>query len=178
MQQKMRAAADTSTLVSLKVSGMLPKALEVTELFCPETVESELREMSAYKDLQAKAAKDLLKLIAKGKISRHKVKSRRRAEGLLSREVDLGEAECFVLAGERNIGRLLIDDVNAAYALSGLAESGGIKLRISAAVIVELVKQGKITKAQARKALKRMIRIREWEGGVLEHLTKKYLGKV
>ncbi|MFW6111321.1 MAG: hypothetical protein ACOC6H_04715 [Thermoproteota archaeon] len=47
-------------------------------------------------------------------------------------------------------------------------------LKISVAVISELVQREKITPQQALKAVKKISHIREWQGGVLQVLARKY----
>jgi len=65
--------------------------------------------------------------------------------------------------------------VNAGYHLEGLAVSKDIKMRISVAVIIELLKQKIITKKKVVAYINKLIKIREWEGGALEMLAKRYM---
>ncbi len=67
-------------------------------------------------------------------------------DGLLSSGVDKGKASCFVCCVENGIRNLIMDDVDAAYELEGRALASEIKLKISAAVIIELMRKGMISK--------------------------------
>jgi predicted nucleic acid-binding protein len=170
-----RVVADTSAMVSVALSGQLGLAVESISFFVPEVVKKELRELSAYHDLAGIAAKRALSLMNKGKINLAPVKGKANAEKLVDRNTDLGEAECFILASEKKIPVLLLDDLDAAYSLNGLARARNISIKISAAVIVELVKRGRLNKKQAVASLHRMIQSRKWEKSVLEYLIGKYV---
>jgi len=171
----MKAVMDTSSLISLELSGILQRSLKLLQIVIPSTVKEELEEISKYSDEEGKAAKLILKLIQNKKIPQLEIKDYKKVENLLSSDVDRGEAECFVLCLENKITILIMDDVDAAYSLEGLAKVNDIKLKISVAVIIELSKKKIITKKQALRAIRKMINIREWEGGALEVLAKKYL---
>lgn len=171
-----RVVMDTSALISLGVSGLFQRCLEIAEIVIPETVVEELKEIGAFKDSEGKAAKMILKKWKQKKIKKTKVDSPKKILPLLSSDVDEGEAECFVLCLENKIDTLIMDDVNAGYALESLAMANGIKLKISVALVSELVRQGKINKKEALEAVRKMAKIREWEGGVMEHLAKRYFG--
>ena len=170
--------ADTSALISLAMSGQLALAVKSVSFLVPPRVRQELREISGYRDREGRAAKRVLKLVSLGTIQLKVLKGRRRANLLVDKSVDLGEAECLVLAEEQNTKTILMDDIRAAYSLHSPAKAQGISLRISAAVVVELVKTGKLTKKKAVHALTQMIQRREWEKGVLEHLVSRYLKRM
>ncbi len=94
---------------------------------------------------------------------------------MLSGDVNRGEAECLVCCIEQKINVLVMDDVSAAYCLEGIAIANGIGIKISVAVLVEMQRQGIITKKELKNAIKKLIERRGWEGGALEILAKKYL---
>lgn len=171
-----KVVMDTSSLVSLEMVGLLRQALKIVEITIPKVVAGELEEISKFPDPKGKAAETILKLINERKISVVKVRARRKVDGLLSSGVDEGEASCFVCCVENGIENLIMDDVDAAYELEGRALASEIKLKISAAVIIELMRKETISKKRAASAIKKMVKLRGWEGGVLEVLAKKYLG--
>lgn len=170
-----RVVMDTSSLVSLEMIGLLRRALRIIEVVIPKVVVKELEEISKFSDPEGKAAKNILKLVDERRISVVKVRAKKKVDGLLSSEVDEGEASCLICCVEKGIENLIMDDADAAYELEGRALAAEIKLRISVAVIVELMRKKIISKKKAASAIKRMVKIREWEGGVLEVLAKKYL---
>jgi predicted nucleic acid-binding protein len=170
-----RVVMDTSALISLELIGLIEKALKIIEIIIPEAVKDELKELSDYKDKEGESAKKILGLLKKGKIKVVKIKNRKKAKEILSKNVDYGESECIISCIENDIDVLIMDDVSAAYELEGLAISKDIKLKISVAVLIELQKERVINKKQLLDSIKKLIKTREWEGGVLEILSKKYL---
>ncbi len=173
-----KVVADTSALISISLSGQLGTVIENTQLLVPKVVTLEIREMLEFKDIEGAAAKKILGWIQDKKIHLVEVKNKKTAKNLIDKNIDLGEAECFVLAAEENIETILMDDVNAAYYLNGLAKAKNISIKISAAAIIELINLKKLTKKEGIQALEKMIKNRQWEKGVLEHLIKKYLKKI
>jgi len=174
----MKAVLDTSALISLEVSGLLPDALKLLDVTIPPTVFEELKELSKFDDIEGKSASRTIGLVKDGRIIKHKVGGKKNVEKLLSSDVDVGEAECFMCCLKEGIKLLVLDDVDAAYSLEGLAKSQNIKLKISVAVIVELVNRNLIKRKKAYSAVKKMVKVRRWEGGVLEVLSEKYLKKM
>jgi predicted nucleic acid-binding protein len=173
-----KVVMDTSSLVSLEMVGLLRRALKITEITIPAVVAEELKEISKFSDPKGKAAENISKLIDERKISVVKIRARKKVDGLLSSDVDEGEASCFVCCVENGIENLVMDDVDAAYELEGRALASEIKLKISAAVIIELMRKKVISKKRSASAIKKMVKLRGWEGGVLEVLAKKYLGYI
>lgn len=166
--------ADTSALVSLAFSGRLLPVAETLEIVLPNKVKAELLEIAGFADEKARAAKISLKLIGTNSIRVLAVSNQKKAEDLVDKNIDLGEAECFQLAIEQKIPVLLMDDLNASFALHGLAMVQGIKIKLSAAAIVELAKQQKISKKQAKESMLKMIQHRNWEKTTLDYLIQKY----
>ena len=169
---------DTSSLISLEMIGALEKSQKIVKITIPLAVKDELGEIEKYKDKEGRAAKNILKMIKNKSIETTKIKNIKKVDNLLSKNVNRGEAESFICCFEKNIKTLVMDDVNAAYSLEGLAIASGIKIKISIAVLVELYRQKLIDKQKLRKFIIDLINIREWEGGALEVLAKKYLENV
>lgn len=169
-----RAVADTSALVSLAFSGQLRKTTETIRLLAPNQVKKELGEIARFADEKAEAAKTVLKSINTKQIQILAVSNPKQAEELLDKNIDAGEAECFRLAIEQKIPVILMDDLNASFALHSHSIANAIRIRLSAAAIAELFKQQKISKKQAKKSLLKMIRHRNWEKTTLEYLIQKY----
>jgi len=170
-----KVVMDTSSLISLELIGLLEKSLKIIQIKIPEVVKNELKELSKYQDKEGKSAAKVLNLINNDKISISKIKNRKKAKELLTKNVDYGESECIVCCSENNIKTLIMDDINAAYGLEGFAISKNIKIKISIAVLVELHRNKIIDDRQLSEYVKKLIKTREWEGGVLEILIKRYL---
>lgn len=173
-----KAVADTSALISIALSGKLPEVVENIGLFVPKAVKLEIAEMAGYDDIEGGAAKNILNFIKNKKISLIEIKNEKNARDLTGKSIDQGEAECFELAAEEKIGTILMDDVNAAYRITGLAKPKNISIKISTAAIVELIKQEKLAKKQGIFALQKMVKNRQWEKGILEFLIKKYVKEI
>lgn len=169
------AVADTSALVSLALSGKMELILRHVKISVPPTIKAKLEEMPRFPDEEGTAAKKALSMIESGKISLQKIAKSEEAEKLVTKNIDLGEAECFQLATERKMPAILMDDLAASYGLSEKAWKNGIRMRISAAAITELLAAGEISKGAARKALNKMIKNRKWEKTTMEYLIKKHL---
>ncbi|KXB00443.1 hypothetical protein AKJ42_00715 [candidate division MSBL1 archaeon SCGC-AAA261C02] len=136
-----------------------------------------MEELSEYPDPEGKAAKKALELISKELIITEEVKAEEEIQELLSPHVDEGEASCFICCRKRGTKNLIMDDVNAAAELEGKAISSGIRQKISVAMIAELMKEGEISRRKARSAVDKLMKTRDWRGGVLEALAKKYFSK-
>lgn len=171
MPSKKTVVADTSALVSLELAGTLDASLSIISWQVPKAVIEELNELAEFDDALGKAAKRVKELVQKENIQVHEIES----EPSISKMVDRGEACAFSLCLKEKIKLLACDDVEAGYRLDGLARANQIRIVIGAAVIVELVKQKIWTKKQAIGAVSKMIRQRDWEGGVLAALSRKYL---
>jgi len=169
----MKIVVDTSSLLSLEFMGILGDSFEITEVYITNTVENELREIASYKDEKSRLAKKVLKLLSEGKIKCINIKKEAFSK-YLSRNVDAGEVSCLALCILENIHLLITDDADAAYSLGKIAMHERIKIRICVAVLMELIKAGRITKLEATKKIKNLIKQRSWEGGVLEVLVMKY----
>jgi len=170
-----KVVMDTSSLISLELIGLLERSLSIIEVTIPEVVKNELSELGKCNDKEGASAKKVLKMITEGKILVREIKNRKKAKEILSKNVDYGESECIICSIENNIKTLIIDDVSAAYELEGLAISKNIKMKISIAVLVELHTNKIINDGQLVDYTKKLIKTREWEGGVLEILAKRYL---
>ncbi|MBI4360959.1 hypothetical protein HY572_04280 [Candidatus Micrarchaeota archaeon] len=165
------AAGDTSALVSLELAGALTPSFSIVSWKIARAVVDELKELAGFDDRVGQAAKKILALIKSGKMDAAPVRVLPSVTGL----VDVGEASAFTLCIREKIPLLVCDDVEAGYRLDGLAQAEGIRIVISAAVIVELVKQGTWSKNQGNDAILRMIDSRGWQDGVLEYLCRKHL---
>ncbi|MEK6909617.1 MAG: hypothetical protein AABW61_00910 [Candidatus Aenigmatarchaeota archaeon] len=171
-----KAVLDTSSIVSLSLIGILTKCLQIFEITIPKAVVEELEDISSHKDVLGKATRNVLDLVKEGKITVYSVEDKGRTKGLLSSDVGLGEAECIVCCMERRIPLLVMDDVDAMYSLEDTAIANDIETNISVWLIAELVNNKIITKQESVKYVKSLIKLREWEGSVLEVMVKKYLG--
>lgn len=170
----MKVVADTSSLISLEFMEILGDALSVTNIYITGIVEEELKEVASFNDEKSNIAKRILKLVRYGKIKCIPVKNGSFSK-YISRNVDTGEASCLALCILEKIPFLITDDADAAYSLGRVAMQKGIKIRICVAILIELIKSGRISKSEAKGKIEKLIKKRSWEGGVLEVLVKKYL---
>lgn len=170
-----KVVMDTSSSVSLEMISLLRRTLKIVEITVPKVVVGELGEIGKFSDPKGKAADSILKLMNERKISVVEIRDMKKVNRLLSSDVGEGEASCLVCCVENNIKNLIMDDVDAAYELEGIALAGEIKLKISVAVVIELMREKIISKKATTSAIKKMVKIREWEGGVLEVLARRYL---
>ena len=169
---------DTSSLISLELIEILKKSLRIIEITIPKTVKDEIREIAKYKDLEGKSAKNVVKLIENGTIKVVEIKNQKNVDNILSRNVNRGEAECFVCCVENKISGLIMDDIDAAYSLEGFVILNKINIKISIAVLMELYFQKIVDKKELKRLIKNLIKIREWESGALEVLSNKYLENI
>lgn len=170
-----KVVMDTSSLVSLEMIGLLRRALKMVEITVPKVVVEELEEIGKFSDPEGKAADSVLKLANERKILAVEIRNVKEVNRLLSSDVDKGEASCLVCCVENGIKNLIMDDVDAAYELEGMSLAGEVKLKISVAMIVELMRKKIISKRTAASGIKKMVKLRGWEGGVLKVLATKYL---
>lgn len=172
-----RVVMDTSSLISLGMINVLRNVAGSIKINVPSAVKSELEEMASHKDREGMAARNALKMISK-EIEAADIKDVKRVESLLSKDVNRGEAECFVCCIENGIKILVMDDIDAAYSLEGPSIANEIKIKTSVAALVQVHRKGIINKDELKKHIRELIKIREWEGGALEVLANKYLGKM
>lgn len=156
-------------------SCIIAKSAELLECFLPSEIHSELRELSKYDDAEGNAASRVLEMISEGMLTQLALAHKKNVEALISADVQHGEASCFVLCVERKISLLIMDDVDALFALSNKAHVERIRMRISVAVAVELCRQGRMSRSQLKTIVGKLIKQRRWESGILEVLAKQYL---
>ncbi len=172
-----RVVIDTSALISLEVVEIMEKLFEIAEVIIPQAVEEEIIKLGRFRDEEGLAARRIAKFIEKKRIKVRRVKSGEKVARILSRNVNAGEAECFVCCLEQNVRTLIIDDVDAAYDLESISIASGIKLKLSAAVLVELYRKKLLSKKELRRKIRKLIKTRRWESNALETLCKKYLNQ-
>ncbi len=164
----MKAVADASALLSLEIMGVLDDALGIADIYTTILVKEELNEIADFRDEKSGIAKKILSCVRDGKIKCIETKG-----DMHSKYISLNH--CFALCLGAKIPVLLTDDADAAYYLARMAAQKGIKIRMCAAVLMELIREGKISPRAAKKKLDELIIKRSWEGGILEVLGMKYL---
>ena len=166
---------DTSALISLGVGNVLLKSLEISRILIPKKVDSELNEVSKFRDLHGKAAKDIIKLISKGKIQVGNVKQRKKISKLVSgySRVNEGEAEALVLAQEKSIPILITDDFRSLPDLKKVA--GKVEIHLSIYLLARLVLGKIITIKEAQVALNKISKGRTWESSAIYEYAMKYI---
>lgn len=174
----MKTTVDTSALISLSVVNILNKGLEVIEIYIPGEVKTELIELTKYRDVEGFAAKKVLNFLSRKKICLVKLKNKNKIESIISNDIQHGEAACFLICLENKIPILIMDDIDASYALERLAKINKIKLKISIAIIIELYKKEKINKEELKSLINKLVKQRRWQGGILEVLAKEYLNNI
>ncbi len=163
----MKAVADVSALLSIEFMGALDDTLGIADIYTPASVDEELIEIAGLRDERAGLAKKILTHISDGKIKRSNIKVESSNKNALG--------QCLSLCIRAKIPVLLTDDADAAYLFGRMAAQKGIKLRMCAALLVELIKAGKISPQAAKGKLEELIKKRSWEGGILEVLARRYL---
>lgn len=175
---KIKVVCDTSSLISISMINLVKKCLDIFDVIVPIAVVKEIKETSKYVDNIGKSAKRLLNLINKGKIKCYKIRNKKKVKNLLSSNINEGEAECIICCTENNVKYLIMDDIDAMYHLEDVALANKIETNISIWLLVKLTRNKIITKKALNSAIKKMIKIRKWEGGVLEVLSRKYLENI
>ncbi len=102
---------DTSALISLEAANLMNKVIESFNVFVPEKVHGELREMANYEDVHGKAANRVLQMggieVRKaGDIEAHLI------------YVDEGEAEALDLAKSLGADYFVCDDYESFWYLT------------------------------------------------------------
>lgn len=175
---KIKVVCDTSSLITISMVNLIKKCLDIFDIIIPIAVIKEIKEASKYADNVGKSAKKLLNLIDKDKIKTYKIKNKNKVKNLLSSNINEGEAECIICCTENNVKYLIMDDIDAMYHLEDVALANKIETNISIWLLVELTRNKIITKKTLISTIKKMIKIRKWEGGVLEVLSRKYLENI
>ncbi|MDO8725333.1 MAG: hypothetical protein Q7J35_04620 [Candidatus Methanoperedens sp.] len=164
----MKAVADTSALLSLEYMGVLDDLMNIADIYTTESVNEELKEITGFRDEKSGIAKKILLHVSDGKIKCIDAKG-----DIHSKNIPLNH--CLALCLSAKIPVLLTEDADAAYYLGKMAAQKGIKLRTSTAVLVELIRSGKINAQSARKKLDELMKKRSWEGGIIEMLARRYM---
>ncbi len=172
----MRVVADTSALVTLEMVDLFDR-VGFLALVTAAEVAAELEELAEFEDTEATAAQNLLVRLDEGIIDVHPAQQEAVLEQLVSPRVQRGEAACFQVCRQTGAEVFLTDDARAIAGLRDEAMRAGIRLRISAAVIAELLERGAISPKRARSLVAKIVQTRGWEGGVLEVLAQRLLGE-
>lgn len=164
----MKAVADASALLSLEYMGVLDDTLGIADIYTTGSEDEELNEIAGFRDEKSGFAKKILTHISDGKIKRIEIKGEAYPK-------NANMSQCLALCISAKIPVLLTDDADAAYLLGRIAAQKGIKLRMCASVLVELIRAGKMSPQDAKMKLEELIKKRSWEGGILEVLVRRYL---
>ena len=162
----MKGVADASALLSLEYMGLLDDCTGIADIYTTGSVDEELNEIAGFRDEKSGFAKKILTLISDGKIRRIDIKGEAKNAFI---------SQCLSLCISAKIPVLLTDDADAAYHFGRISAQRGIKLRMCAAFLVELIKAGKISPQAAKGKLEELIKKRSWEGGILEVLVRRYI---
>ncbi len=162
----MKVVADVSALLSLEYMGLLEDCTGIADIYTTGSVDEELNEIAGFRDEKSGFAKKILIHISDGKIKRIDIKGEAKNAFM---------SQCLSLCISAKIPVLLTDDADAAYLFGRNAAQKGIKLRMCAAFLVELIKAGKISPQAAKEKLEELIKKRSWEGGILEVLARRYM---
>ncbi len=159
----------------METIDLLELSLENIDVITTSNVIDELGNMRKFEDRLAGRAKNVVKHMDEERLEVVDV-TEEKVDRMISesKSVDKGEASCFICAKGFKIGNLVMDDVGAASSLEGESMREVIHQRISAAVIVELMKKEVISKERAREGIDSLIEDRDWKGGVLEVLVEEH----
>ncbi len=164
----MKAVADTSALLSLEIMGVLDDLFGIADIYTTVLVKEELKEIADFMDEKSGRAKNILSHVRDGNVKCIETKA-----GMHSKYISLNH--CFALCLGAKIPVMLTDDADVAYYLGRISAQKGIKIRMCAAVLMELVRAGKVSPQAAKGKLEGLIKKRSWEGGILGVLGKRYL---
>ncbi|MDD5614751.1 MAG: hypothetical protein PHH85_00955 [Candidatus Methanoperedens sp.] len=164
----MKAVADASAFLSLEYMGVLDDLLNIADIYTTESVNEELKEITGFRDEKSGIAKKILLHFSDGKI-----KCIDAMGDMHSKYISLNH--CFALCLSAKIPVLLTEDADGAHYLGRMAAQKGVKLRTCVAVLVELIKSGKIDAQSARRKLEELMKKRSWEGGIIEILARRYM---
>lgn len=167
-----KIVVDTATLISLVHGNILELALSEFEFLISNWIIEELNNTAKYKDIDAEAARAVLKQKKRLKIIRIK---KAELEKFLSRRIDLGEASCIAIAGKEKVDTLISDDFKAIPELKYWSKKFGFDLGLCAILIKALVLKGKLNKEKAKKIFDRIGRKRGWIGRPIYDYGKKIL---
>ncbi|MGM0510754.1 MAG: hypothetical protein ACQESD_06470 [Thermoplasmatota archaeon] len=163
-------------MISLQVTDLLNTAAENIDLVVTQLVVEELKEIKQHNDQIGQAAEKILYVVVSKDIEIFNIPENDVKE-LQTSNIDEGEASCFILAKNKNIKFLVMDDIKASSTLESLAIKENIHQRISVAVIIGLMNMDVISKEKAKRSVDLMVKDREWKGSVLEVLVEKYLNE-
>ena len=166
---------DTSALISLGVGGVLSKCLKISRIMIPKKVQSELNEISKFKDIHGKAAHETIRLISSGNIEVGEVKHVEKIDKLVSgySRINEGEAEALILAQENSIPILITDDFRSLPDLKKV--SGKVEIHLSIYLLARLVLENLITITEAQNALDKISKGRTWESAAIYQYAMKYI---
>jgi len=164
----MKAVADASALLSLEYMGALEDTFGIVDIYTTGSVEEELNEIAGFRDEKSGIAKKILTHISDGKIKRIEMKGE-------AYPVNADMSQCLALCISAKIPVMLTDDADASYHLGRIAAQKGIKMRMCASVLVELIRAGKMSPHAAKVKLDELITKRSWESGIMEVLARRYL---
>ncbi len=164
----MKAVVDASSLLSLEYMKVLDDVFDIADIYTTGSVNEELKEIAGFRDEKSSVAKKILTHISDGNIKSLDIKGE-----WYPKNASLGQ--CLSLCISAKIPFLLTDDADASYFIGRTAAQKGIKLRMCASVIVELINTRKISPITAKRKLEELIKKRSWEGGILEVLARRYL---
>jgi rRNA-processing protein FCF1 len=166
----MKAVADTSSLLSLEYMEILEDSLDIIDIYTTGSVKEELIEITNFRDEKSKIARKILDLVLKDKIRCIETRG-----GSPSKHPPVNQ--CLYLCINARIPVLLTDDADTSYLSGRMVSQKGVKLRMCASVLSELIKANKISAPDARAKIKELIKKRSWEGGILEVLVQRYMQK-
>ncbi len=149
---KLSVAADTSALLSLKLSNCLEDALKLFTFCIGLTIKKELKEISKTKDRLGIAAKRILNMV-----NDH-------IKLIETNEFEEGELEALKIYRNENLDLLVSDDIK-------FVKSHQEEAHFSTLLLLVLVKEDIFTKNELIKNLEKIFEKREWNRNNLIYIS-------
>lgn len=165
--------ADTSALISLEIEGLVGRASKLIRFVIPTAVYDELNGIAKFDDVHGRSARSLLRLVELNSGVLTVESASLMPEHL--KEIDVGEAEVLSLAASCKCDYIITDDARALPYMRFIAE---VKVLTSAFVIRLLYDTGVLSREDALNSIKEIAASRDWYGGVLEVIARKYFDEI
>ncbi len=167
-----KVVLDYSALISLAHGEILDLVLSEFEILVSKQVIEELEATSRYKDVDGKAASQVIR--NKDQLKIKKV-NQEKVENLLTSKIHLGEATCILIAQEEVIEALISDEFDTMYQLEYYSNKYSFDLGLYSTLIKALILRGELTKDEGKKIFDQIAQKRNWIGRKIYEYEKKGL---
>jgi len=151
---KLKLVADTSFLISIRISNIFYNLLKVSSIGITSSVKRELESLAKYPDTEGKAAKFLLGQLEKGSLTMENAKSR-------LKNIGKGESSCVELYKTGRFDFLCCDDVDAIKVIA--KEIGKESILMTFDIVEVLSRKHILNKRAVKRVVARLFRFRKWK---------------